>query len=439
MNKSEIANYKTVYIETLGCSKNQVDSDRVAAFLTSQGFSLVSEQKAEVILINTCGFIQAAVEESLERILDLADLKKKTARKLVVMGCLSQRYQGDLTKELPEVDLFLGTGYLDELAELIQKSEHRLYADKWNAPEEGMIFPMHFSKSHAYIKIAEGCDNYCTYCIIPKLRGSFRSRTIASIVEEAERNARQGIKELILIAQDTSRYGVDLGRPMLLELLHHLQSVKGIRWIRLQYLYPDILDEAFFRELKTMNKVIPYFDIPIQHAANTVLKRMRRTTSKQQIIQVMNLARKHYKDATLRTTLIVGFPGETEEEFAELVQFIQEHPFDRLGVFQYSDEEEAASSRLPNKVDTETASRRMQHLLEIQETISEQRLTRYIGQTLPVILDVGGREPIGRTMHDAPEVDGIVYIHTDKNLRKGTIIELKITDSTPHDLIGEAQ
>lgn len=434
--KQSLAPSKNIYIETLGCSKNQVDSDRVERFLQAQGFTSVAPEQADFLILNTCGFIQAAVEESLDRILDLADYKKDEQTKLVMMGCLSQRYQDDLSLELPEVDLFVGTGYLEQMDEVLLNPTKRFYLDQRDAAESTHLFPLVSSPSYSYIKIAEGCDNFCTYCIIPQLRGPFRSRSIESIVREAKEVSAQGIKEIILIAQDTSRFGVDQGTS-LLELLTELNQVEGIEWIRLQYLYPDILDRTFFETIKQLTKVVPYFDIPIQHVSNPVLKRMNRHTTKENLIEVVSLAREILPEATLRTTVIVGFPGETEDEFQELLSFVKEHPFDKLGAFMYSDEPESASYKLSDKVDQATKQRRLDRLMAVQQAISESLLERRVGQVLEVMVDVGGKQPIGRTRFDAPEVDGVVDIQTEKKLKKGTIVAVRITDSTEHDLIGE--
>lgn len=427
----------TIYLETLGCSKNQVDSDRIERLLQAQGFESVPVEQAEIILLNTCGFIQAAVEESIERILDLADYKEHHAKKLIMMGCLTQRYKEVLEDELPEVDLFVGTGYLEDLAEIIQHPTRRVYLDQRDAPEKGIHFPLVSAPSYSYLKIAEGCDNFCSYCIIPQLRGPFRSRSIESLVREAEEVAAKGIKEIILIAQDTARFGYDTKEGNLLDLLRALHQVDGVEWIRLQYLYPDTLDRSFFEAIAQMPKVVPYFDMPIQHAANSVLKRMNRHTTKEHLIEVIEAAREVLPDAVLRTTVIVGFPGETDAEFDELLNFIQDYPFDKLGAFSYSDEEEAASYKLPGKIDEETKQRRLDRLMHKQSDISEERLSRYVGQTLDVLVDIGGKTPVGRTKYDAPEVDGVVDVKTDRRLSKGTIVKVKITASSEHDLEGE--
>lgn len=434
MNKSNTLS--TIYLETLGCSKNQVDSDRIERFLLAQGFQAAPLEEAQIILLNTCGFIQAAVEESIERILELADYKDYNARQLIMMGCLTQRYQNVLETELPEVDLFIGTGYLEELSEIIRHPTRRVYLDRRDAPETGKHFPLVSAPSYSYLKIAEGCDNFCSYCIIPQLRGPFRSRTIASLVQEAKEVASQGIKEIILIAQDTARFGYDTKEGGLLDLLSALHEVEGIEWIRIQYLYPDTLDRAFFERLAQLPKVVPYFDIPIQHASNSVLKRMNRHTTKEHLIEVIKAAREVLPDAVLRTSIIVGFPGETEEEFQELMEFVRDHPFDKLGAFIYSDEEESASYKLPAKIAEDVKEDRLERLMRRQEQISQERLHRLVGQTLPVIIDVGGLQPVGRTRYDAPEVDGVVDITTDKPLKKGSIVPVRITDSSEHDLEG---
>ncbi|HHX02673.1 MAG TPA: 30S ribosomal protein S12 methylthiotransferase RimO, partial [Tissierellia bacterium] len=333
---------KRFYLENLGCSKNAGDGEAAIMSLVDRGYLWTQDPStADILILNTCGFIEAAVQESLDRLFELADYKVEGhTKKLVMMGCLSQRYQEKLESELPEVDVFVGTGYLEEMADVLE-SEERFHFDKKDTVILSGKRPLLHLPS-AYLKIAEGCDNRCTYCLIPSLRGAMRSRRVEDVVEEARSVLKQGAKELILIAQDVSRYGQDQGET-LEELLIALNDLPGKFWIRLQYVYSDILTRSFFETMARCEKVVPYLDMPIQHVSDRVLRRMNRRTTKAQIEQVIDWAREIVPNMALRTTVMVGFPGETKEEFEELMTFLEDNPFERLGAFVYSDEEGAPS------------------------------------------------------------------------------------------------
>lgn len=435
---------RTVHIETLGCAKNTVDSENMMGVLTEAGYSKASSaEEADVIIVNTCAFIHDAKQESIDTILDLAAVKKG---KLIMTGCLAQRYAAELLDEMPEVDAFVGTAQFPEIDRIIdelQESGDRII--QTNEIDRLLPDPMPRIRTSppytAYVKISEGCDNRCTYCIIPALRGRYRSRALEEIVAEARGMVREGVRELILIAQDSTRYGIDLnGKPQLAQLLEALNAIDDLRWIRVQYMYPDIIDRHLIETMVRLDKVVNYFDIPIQHASDAVLKRMNRHTTRSRIIEVVELIRSLAPDAVLRTTVIVGFPGETESDFRELTEFISAHPFNRLGAFTYSLEEETPAARLPGQIDEETKQQRHQELMTLQMAISEKLMSGFTGRTLDVLVEEkveGEAIYIGRSAYDTPEVDGVVYIHTEKRLVIGEIVPVRITDYMEYDLIGE--
>lgn len=437
---------KTVYIETLGCSKNLVDSEQMLGLLDDTFELSETIEDATIVIVNTCSFIHDAREESIKAILDIASLKTLGKLEyLIVTGCLSQRYPDALIDEIPEVDAVVGTGNFFKISEvidqLIKGTSQKIFLESVDLmiPEDlprVLTTPGHY----AYLKIAEGCDNFCTYCIIPKLRGKFRSRTIEDVVEEARDLASMGIKELILIAQDTSRYGIDLyDRPSLDKLLDALNSIEGIQWIRVHYAYPDILDDALLDGFFRNDKVISYFDIPIQHASNRILKLMNRATSKEDIETLIEKIRKRDPKAVIRTTVIVGFPGETESDFEELVSFAKKMKFDRLGAFTYSNEEDTAAYNLPNHVPQEIMDERRDILMSMQMAISEEVLYKRLGDVVEAVVEEVA-EPskiyVARSQFDSPDVDGVVYIHTDRDLEIGDFVSVKITDAMEYDLIG---
>jgi ribosomal protein S12 methylthiotransferase len=438
----------SVYIETLGCSKNLVDSEIMTGLLTGNDFKITLEPyDADVIVVNTCSFIRDAKEESIDEIFNLLDFKKQgSCQYFIVTGCLSERYSSDLYKEIPEVDAFLGTTTFQGIIHVIEelKTTDKRIIRVGDIDEEidenlsrEILTPNHF----AYVKISEGCDNKCTYCIIPKLRGKYRSRKIEDIVNEVEQLADNGVKEIILIAQDTARYGIDLYDDYkLADLLHALEQVEGIEWIRILYSYPDVIDDRLINEIKTNEKVVNYIDMPIQHVNDEILKRMNRKTSKEKIKQLIHKLRQEIPDITIRTTLIVGFPGETKEQFEVLYDFVKEMKFSKLGVFGYSDEEGTPAYNFNNKIDSELIAIRRNKILELQQEISEENNYQYLDQTLEVIVEERLEEDniyLGRTKYNTPEVDGIVYIHSSQPLTLGEFIEVKITDTLEYDLIGE--
>lgn len=436
-----------VAIVTLGCEKNLVDSDMMAHLIDEKGYELVDDpEQATVVIVNTCGFIDAAKEESVNKILDMAELKDSGKLKsLVVAGCLTQRYKEDILKEIPEVDGIVGTGDFMSITNIIEESligQKPVYVGNPVFTYEDVIKRKVKAGTYsAYIKIAEGCDNACTFCSIPLMRGKFRSRTIESIVEEAKHLASQGIVEISLIAQDSTNYGTDIydGKHMLPQLLTKLSEVEGIEWIRLHYAYPGFFTDELIEVFATNRKVCKYIDMPLQHSEDAVLKRMRRPGRQRDIRELVGKIRGQVPDVAIRTSLIVGFPGETEADFANLCEFVKEIKFDRLGVFTYSNEDETPATRLPDHVDEETKEKRANIIMEIQREIAADRNSRFVGQVLPVLIErYEGRNDIyvGRTQYDAPEIDGEVFVAGYKG-ELGKIVNVKITHSYEYDLAGE--
>lgn len=438
-------NYK-VAIESLGCSKNLVDAEIMGGLLAQNNYILTKDfSEAEIIIVNTCGFIEAAKEESIKTTLEFAEYKKYGNLKYLIMsGCLAQRYSDDLKEAVPEVDAFIGTTSYSEVDKVITELEggkkvvfkediNRDYVE--NQPRQ--IFTPSYS---AYLKIAEGCDNHCTYCIIPKLRGKYRSRKIEDVVKEAKNMAEKGVKELIVIAQDTSRYGQDLyGEKSLGKLLEEIAKIEGIKWIRVHYMYPEMIDEEMVKVFAKEEKICNYFDIPVQHANDRVLKLMNRKTSKQNIKDKIALIRKHIPNAVIRTSIIVGFPTETQEEFEELKSFVEEVEFDRMGVFAYSKEEDTAAAKLDGQIDEEIKFERRDELMQVQKDISLAKNQAIVGKTLEVIIEekVAEDEYLGRTYGDSPEIDCSVYVRTKEKLKNGDFVNAEIVAALEYDLIGE--
>jgi len=434
-----------IALESLGCSKNLVDAEIMMGILNEKGYRLTGDfDEADVIIVNTCGFIESAKQESIDTILDFADLKQTGNLKLlIVTGCLAQRYADELKEEIPEIDAIVGTGSYQNIDEIIGKlkDEHQIVSLNNIEFAYDETLPRYVSTpSHmAYLKIGEGCDNKCTYCIIPKLRGKYRSRKMEDIISEAKKLAEMGVKELIVIAQDTTKYGVDLyGEERLAELLEELAQIDGFKWIRVMYSYPESITEKLVNVISKYDNICNYFDMPIQHASNRILKLMNRKTTKEDILSKVNMIRNIIPDATLRTSIIVGFPGETDEDFEELVDFVKEVEFDKLGVFTYSREEDTPADRLPNHLEEEVKLERQERLMLVQQTISEQKNNQKIGNKYEVLVEeqIEDNVYIGRTMYDAEEIDAIVYIKSAIELQVGEFVDVVITDALEYDLMG---
>jgi len=423
---------------SLGCSKNQVDSERVMGLLKTNGHTLTTTlEDAQAIFVNTCGFINPAKEESINTILEMAEYKQRNLKKLIVIGCLSQRYKQDLILELPEVDRFIGVseyGKLDEiLSDVLETKIIGTY---------GKMERLISKKSHtAYLKISEGCSNRCTYCAIPLIRGNMKSYPQEELILEAQKLVLQGVKELVLIAQDTTRYMEDQGSNQLGSLLKALNDLPGLKWIRILYMYPNAISKKLLSEMKACDKVIPYFDIPIQHADDALLKAMNRKGSVQDNRQVISDIREVYPDAILRTTLIVGFPGETLAQFQSLLDFMKEIRFDRLGAFAYSLEEDTPAYDLPESLSETDKQERLLQVMDLQAKISEEKQKALIGKTFEVLIDSKEKNTDvyhGRSIHSAPDqVDGEVLFVSEVSHKIGSFVKVKITRNDEYDLFGE--
>lgn len=435
---------------SLGCSKNQVDAENLLATMQKNGFELKGDVTGcDAVVINTCGFIQSAKEEAIENILEMAALKKEgTIKTIVVTGCLAERYQHELAKELPEVDAVLGIGSNDKLCEAIINALDNKKTLSFE-PKEGLCLNgdriLSTLPHYAYIKIAEGCDNYCSYCAIPMIRGSFRSRKKEDIIKEAEWLASQGVKELIVVAQDTTRYGEDLyGSYQLDSLLEELCGIDGFEWIRPLYCYPDKITDSLLNVIKNQPKITKYLDIPIQHCNGDILKAMNRKQDKLELTELFGRIRSVIPDITLRTTLITGFPGETKEQFEELCDFVEEIRFDRLGCFAYSAEEGTRAAEMPNQVDDDEKQHRAEIIMQQQAVIMERLNNKKIGKTIRAIVegyDKYGDCYFGRSEADAPDIDGKIFF-TDEARRPhvmGDFVDVVIHEVLDYDLIGTVE
>ena len=446
---------------SLGCSKNLIDTEIAIGKFKNNKYEIVNDpSKAEIIVINTCGFIDQAKEEAINTILEMAEYKNQKCKYLIVMGCLVQRYYEELIKLLPEVDLFIKLEDYDNFWNIIEDLTKRGIVVKTKQKLSKKISEMKplpiatydefinrvvtTGKNYAYLKIGEGCSNRCTYCAIPYIRGPFVSRKQEEIIKEAELLAQKGIKELIVIAQDTTKYGIDIyGESKLTELLRNLSKINGIEWIRFLYSYPEGITDELIKEVAENKKIAKYFDIPIQHISNSILKRMNRKTSKEQIQELIKKIRKQIPEVTLRTSIMVGFPGETKEDFDELKEFIKDAKLDKLGAFMYSKEEGTPAEKLPNQIHGNTKKSRYNKIMEEQQIISNQNLKKKIGKTFDVLIEdvsFDGKYFIGRTMQDVPEIDGIVYIKNigqDKDKILNKIKGYKVIDISDYDLIME--
>ena len=432
---------------SLGCDKNLVDSEVMIGLLADKGYQMTDDEtQADVIVINTCCFIHDAKEESIQTILEMAEYKKTgTLKALIVTGCLAQRYQEEILEEIPEVDEVLGTTSYDKIVEAIQealegKSGVRIEdIDALPLPDTKRLVTTggHF----AYLKIAEGCDKHCTYCIIPKIRGNYRSVLMERLVKEARDLAEDGVKELILVAQETTIYGTDLyGEKSLHRLLRELCKIDGIRWIRILYCYPEEIDDSLIQVMKEEPKICHYLDLPIQHASTEILRRMGRRTSREDLEEIIGKLRREIPDIAIRTTLITGFPGETKEQHEELMDFVDQMEFDRLGVFTYSPEEGTPAAQMEDQIPEEVKEDRQAELMELQQEIAFDLAEDMIGREVLVMIEgkvADENAYVGRTYKDAPNVDGLIFVNTDEELMSGDFARVKVTGAAEYDLIGE--
>ena len=431
---------------SLGCDKNLVDSEVMLGMLTSRGYEITDdENEADVIIINTCCFIHDAMEESIQNILDMAEYKKNgKAKALIVTGCLAQRYRQEILDEIPEVDEVLGTTAIDQIIRAVDQAlegkKEVILSDLNALPLPDARRAVSTGGHFAYLKIAEGCDKHCTYCIIPKLRGSYRSIPMGYLLKEAQELADQGVKELILVAQETTLYGKDIyGEKSLHRLVRELCRINGIQWIRILYCYPEEITDELIQVMKEEKKVCHYLDLPIQHANDQVLKRMGRRTTKQELIDIVSKLRKEIPDICLRTTLITGFPGETREQHEELMDFVDEMEFDRLGVFTYSPEEGTPAAEMPGQIDQEVKEERQAELMELQQEVAFDKAGEMKGREVLVMIEgkvADENAYVGRTYRDAPNVDGLIFINTEEELVSGDFVKVEVTGALDYDLIG---
>ncbi|MFT8888743.1 MAG: 30S ribosomal protein S12 methylthiotransferase RimO [Ethanoligenens sp.] len=431
---------------SLGCPKNQVDAEEMLAKLVGDGFILTPHMDAaDVVIINTCGFIEDAKKESIENILEMGQLKKEgTIRGIVVTGCLSERYFKEMRQEFPEVNCILQVGRAGDIADAVRAANSGGTLDLSGRPESlanGGARILTTLPFYSYLKIAEGCDNHCTYCIIPRLRGKYRSRPLEELVREAEQLAAQGVRELTLVAQDTTRYGMDLyaGRKMLPELLRRLCRIEGLHWVRVLYCYPEAITDELIDTIASEEKVVPYIDMPIQHVSPRVVHAMNRRMSKEEILTLVGKLRARIPDVTLRTTLIVGFPGETEEEFSELAAFVKETRFDRLGAFAYSQEDGTPAANMPNQIDEDVKQQRQERIVEEQMLVADQKNEHRLGDTVEVLVEGYDRYAechFGRSAAEAPEIDGKIFIRSKKKCQPGEFVSVHIDEVCGDDLLG---
>lgn len=436
-------NKKSVYVVTLGCSKNEVDSEIMLGILNKDNYYIANNlDTANIIIVNTCGFIESAKEESIDAIWEMTKYKKQgSCEYLLLSGCLAQRYSKELLSEINDVDAIIGTGNIKDLNNILEDLDNKkkvIKIDNLNSNYlEGVKRITH--SSTAYVRISEGCDNFCTYCIIPKLRGKHRSRRIEDIVFEVEELSNNGVKEIVLIAQNTTDYGKDrYNKFALSELLNRLNDIDRIKWIRILYLYPDNINDELVKAIKENEKVVKYLDIPLQHINDNVLKLMNRRTNKDQINKIISKLREEIPDIVIRTTFIVGFPGETEEDFKELYNFIKNTRFDKLGVFSYSKEEGTSAYNLPDQIDDDIKDQRKNMLMELQQKISEEILESKIGKTYETLIEekIDESTYLGRTYMDNKEIDGVIYIKSKNKLNLDDFYDIRVTDSLEYDLIG---
>lgn len=435
---------------SLGCDKNLVDTEMMLGLLNRDGYTFTDDEyEADVIVVNTCCFINDAKEESINTILDMAKRKEDAnCKALIVTGCLAQRYKQEIVDEIPEVDGILGTSTYDEISNLLREAlggkEHvQRFHDLDLLPETETERILTTGGHYAFLKIAEGCDKHCTYCIIPSLRGNYRSVPMERLVKEAESLAEKGVKELILVAQETTLYGMDLyGEKALPRLLKKLCRIPGIQWIRIEYCYPEEITDELIRTIKEERKICHYLDLPIQHASDNILKRMGRRTSKAQLVEIVEKLRREIPDIALRTTLISGFPGETEKDHEEVMKFVNEMEFERLGVFPYSAEEDTPAAGFQDQVPEEIKEERRDDIMELQQEISYDHSQSMIGRILDVMIEGKVADEAayaGRTYMDGPGVDGMIFVQTGEMLMSGDFARVRVTGATEYDLIGELE
>ena len=436
-----------IFFVSLGCDKNLVDSEMMIGILAGRGHTIIDDEKeADVVVVNTCCFILDAKQESIDTILQMAELKNTGNLKvLLVTGCLGERYREEIQSEIPQVDAILGTNSFDKIADAIDEVTEgkgkNYFNDIQAVPVHGHKRMVTTGGHYAYLKIAEGCDKHCTYCIIPKIRGNFRSVPMEVLLKEAEKLAQDGVKELILVAQETTVYGKDLyGKKCLPELLKKLTEIEGIQFIRILYCYPEEITPELIQVMKEEPKICKYLDMPIQHASDNVLKRMGRRTNCEELRSIVTTLRKEIPDICLRTTLITGFPGETQKDFSILKSFVKEMRFDRLGVFPYSPEEGTAAARMKQQIPGLVKNMRRNQIMKLQQSIAFERAAEMIGKTVDVLIE--GKLPedgvfVGRTYKDAPNVDGMIFVNSNRELVTGDVVKVLVTDSREYDLIGE--
>ena len=440
---------KRVLFISLGCDKNLVDSEQMLGLLSESGYTFTDdEREAEAVVVNTCCFINDAKQESINTILEMAELRKNgDIEALIVAGCLAQRYREEIQEEIEEVDAIIGTTAIDQVVkamdDVLQGTKENHYQSLDRKPFVGMRRVVTTGGHFAYLKIAEGCDKHCTYCIIPKVRGGYRSVPMESLLQEAGQLAAEGVKELILVAQETTLYGADLyGHKALPELLHKLCEIEGLYWIRILYCYPEEIDEVLIQTIKEEKKICHYLDMPIQHASDAILKRMGRRIDQRRLTSIVNRLREEIPDICLRTTLITGFPGETEENHETLMDFVDEMAFDRLGVFTYSQEEDTPAAVMEDQIPEDVKERRYGELMALQQEIAFEAASAMKGRVVTAMIEgkVADEDAyVARTYKDAPNVDGFLFVNTDKDFMTGDFVKVRITGSYEYDLIGELE
>ena len=432
---------------SLGCNKNLVDTEKTIAIFNEEGFEIVNKpENADIIVINTCGFIESAKEEAINTILEMAEYKKDKCKFLIAMGCLVERYRDELAKEIPEVDLWIKYSEYDSLWDKVKKMLENEDIEETENPSNReflnlMDRVLTTGDNFAYLKIADGCSNRCTYCAIPYIRGPQMSRKMEDIIEEAKKLAEEGYHEIILTAQDTTKYAVDLyGKPRLAELIEEISKIEEIKWIRFLYAYPETISDELIQVVKNNDKICKYFDIPIQHISDSVLKRMNRQSNGESIRKLIKKLRQEIPEVIIRTTVMVGFPGESEADFEELYNFLQEAKFDKLGCFAYSKEDGTPASRLKEQIHPMTKKSRLNKVMSLQQKISKQNLKNKIGKEVEVLVEdksFDGKTYIGRSYMDVPEIDGVVYIESDEEIQIGSFVKCTITDVKEYDLIAK--